>query len=111
MRRPGLLPIAWRLKQRGFAPILFSYSTLWQSPELAMERLAQRLAAHGGEPMHLLAHSLGGLIAVETLNRHPDLPHGPAGLPRFADCRERRGARPGAASAGLGLRQERRIPP
>ena len=76
MRRPGLLPIAWRLKQRGFAPILFSYSTLWQSPELAMERLAQRLAAHGGEPMHLLAHSLGGLIAVETLNRHPGLPAG-----------------------------------
>ena len=76
MRRPGLLPIAWRLKQRGFTPVLFSYSTLWQSPDLAMEQLARRLAAFGDGPAHLLAHSLGGLVAAETLNRHPDVPVG-----------------------------------
>ena len=76
MRRPGLLPIAWRLKRRGFAPIIFSYATLWQSPVLAMDRLAQRLSGFGDGPVHLLAHSLGGLIAAETLNRHPDVPAG-----------------------------------
>ena len=76
MRRPGLLPIAWRLKQRGFTPVLFSYSTLWQSPDFAMEQLARRLAAFGDGPVHLLAHSLGGLIAAETLNRHPNVPAG-----------------------------------
>jgi pimeloyl-ACP methyl ester carboxylesterase len=76
MRRPGLLPIAWRLKQRGFAPVLFSYATLWQSPDFAMDQLAERLAAFGGGPVHLLAHSLGGLIAAEALNRHPDVPAG-----------------------------------
>ena len=76
MRRPGLLPIAWRLKQRGFAPVLFSYPTLWQSPDLAIARLATRLAGFGDGPVHLLAHSLGGLIAAETLNRHPELPAG-----------------------------------
>jgi len=76
MRSPGLLPIAWRLKRRGFAPLIFSYSTLWRSPTLAMDRLAQRLASFGDGPVHLLAHSLGGLIAIETLNRHPELPVG-----------------------------------
>lgn len=76
MRRPGLLPIAWRLKRRGFAPILFSYPTLWQSPDLAMARLAARLASFGDGPVHMLAHSLGGLVAAETLNRHPELPAG-----------------------------------
>ncbi|MBP8081068.1 MAG: alpha/beta hydrolase, partial [Arenimonas sp.] len=59
-----------------FAPVLFSYSTLWQSPDSAMEQLAGRLAAFGDGPVHMLAHSLGGLIAAETLNRHPDLPAG-----------------------------------
>ena len=41
-----------------------------------MERLAMRLYEFGGGPVHLLAHSLGGLIAAETLNRYQKLPSG-----------------------------------
>jgi pimeloyl-ACP methyl ester carboxylesterase len=76
MRRPALLPLALRLRQRGFAPRIFGYSTLWRTPEQAMERLAAALASFGEQPVHLVAHSLGGLIAVETLNRYPQLPPG-----------------------------------
>ena len=76
MRSPALMPLAWRLRQRGFAPEVFSYSTLWRTPGLAMERLAMRLYAMGPEPVHLVAHSLGGLVAAETLNRYQDLPPG-----------------------------------
>jgi pimeloyl-ACP methyl ester carboxylesterase len=76
MRRPALLPIAWRLRRLGFAPFFFSYATLLQAPELAMGRLAERLREFGDGPVHLLAHSLGGLIAIETLNRYPQVPAG-----------------------------------
>ena len=74
MRRPALLPMALRLRRRGFTPRLFGYSTLWREPEQAVESLARRLRDLGPEPVHVLAHSLGGLVAIETLCRHPDLP-------------------------------------
>jgi len=76
MRSPALLPLASRLRRRGFEPVFFSYATLWGAPALAMERLAMRLYALGAGPVHLVAHSLGGLIAAETLNRYQDLPTG-----------------------------------
>jgi pimeloyl-ACP methyl ester carboxylesterase len=76
MRRPALLPMAWRLRRRGFAPRLFGYSTLLADPEIAIEALARQLRALAPGPVHLLAHSLGGLIALETLRRHPEVPVG-----------------------------------
>jgi pimeloyl-ACP methyl ester carboxylesterase len=76
MRRPALLPLAWRLRKRGFATELFTYSSLFQTPGLAMERLAMRLYAMAPEPVHLVAHSLGGLIVAEALNRYQQLPPG-----------------------------------
>jgi pimeloyl-ACP methyl ester carboxylesterase len=76
MRSPALLPLSIRLRRRGFTPMIFSYSTLWRRPALAMERLAMRLYAFGEGPVHLVAHSLGGLIAAETINRYQNLPPG-----------------------------------
>jgi pimeloyl-ACP methyl ester carboxylesterase len=76
MRRPALVPMALRLRRRGFAPRLFGYSTLLADPDVATAALAARLRALGPGPVHLLAHSLGGLIALETLRRHPGLPVG-----------------------------------
>lgn len=76
MRSPALLPLAMRLRRRGFAPVIFSYSTLWRAPGLAMERLAMQLYGYGEGPVHLVAHSLGGLIAAETINRYQNLPKG-----------------------------------
>lgn len=76
MRRPALVPMALRLRARGFAPRLFGYSTLLADPDIATAALAARLRALGPGPVHLLAHSLGGLVALETLRRHPGLPVG-----------------------------------
>ena len=76
MRRPALLPMAWRLRRRGFSPRLFTYSSLFADPEVATDALAARLRALAPGPVHLLAHSLGGLVALETLRRHPGLPVG-----------------------------------
>lgn len=74
MRRPALVPMALRLRARGFAPEMFAYSTLWRDPEDAIAQLGDRLRAYGDQPVHVLAHSLGGLIALEALKRNPDLP-------------------------------------
>lgn len=74
MRRPAMLPLAWRLRARGFAPLLFAYSTLWREPEEAVQALAARLRSLADAPTHVLGHSLGGVIALETLRRFPDLP-------------------------------------
>lgn len=76
MRRPALLPMAWRLRRYGYAPRLFTYSSLFADPGVASDALAARLRALAPGPVHLLAHSLGGLVALETLHRHPGLPVG-----------------------------------
>jgi pimeloyl-ACP methyl ester carboxylesterase len=76
MRRPALVLLAHRLRQRGFAPQIFGYSTLWRTPDQAMARLAAQLSTFGEQPVHVVAHSLGGLIAAETFNRYPGLPPG-----------------------------------
>ena len=70
MRRPPLLVLASRLRHRGFTPLLFGYSTLWENPDKAIGQLAERLHALGPRPVHLVAHSLGGLIALETIDRY-----------------------------------------
>ena len=101
MRSPALLPLSWRLKKRGFAPEIFSYSTILRGPGEAMERLAMRLYAMGPAPVHLVAHSLGGLIALETLSRYQKLPPGRVvclGSPIAGSSAAR-----GLASKGLGL--------
>jgi pimeloyl-ACP methyl ester carboxylesterase len=101
MRSPALLPLSRRLRKAGFATETFSYSTLWRSPGEAMERLAMRLYAMAPEPVHLVAHSLGGLVALETLSRYQKLPPGRVvcmGSPIAGSTAAR-----GLAGKGLGL--------
>ena len=76
MRSPALLPLALRLRRRGYATITFDYGTILGSPARAMERLAMLLYAQGQGPVHVVAHSLGGLIALETMNQYQRLPPG-----------------------------------
>jgi pimeloyl-ACP methyl ester carboxylesterase len=77
MRRPALLPLAHRLRGFGYTPRLFGYSSLFDAPEATIDALAERLYALGKEgPVHVVAHSLGGLVAIEAFNRHAGLPDG-----------------------------------
>lgn len=73
LRGFALWPLARRLARAGFVPEIFDYPSVRGGPEPAIARLAARLAEHVGVP-HLVGHSLGGLIALETLRRHPGLP-------------------------------------
>lgn len=77
MRRPALLPLAHSLRKRGYATQLFTYSSLFDPTESAVAALAERLYLLGRVgPVHVVAHSLGGLMALEAYNRHAGLPDG-----------------------------------
>ena len=67
-----LAPLAWRLRRLGFRAEIFGYPSIVGGPEPAIEALVARLC--GGPPVHLVGHSLGGLLVLEALRRAPDLP-------------------------------------
>lgn len=74
---PGLwLPsvsMAWhagQLREAGFAPELFDYSAVAGGPDAAVAALRERLQ----EPADIIAHSLGGLVSMRTLEQCPELP-------------------------------------
>jgi pimeloyl-ACP methyl ester carboxylesterase len=73
---PGVVmhPLAWRLAQAGFRCRTFSYSGMARPLEVHAERLARFAQAVG--PAHYIGHSLGGLVVMEALQRHPELPVG-----------------------------------
>lgn len=76
MSRPAMLPLAAKLRRAGFATELFGYASLLRRPEQVAERLAMRLYALQPGPVHMVAHSLGGLIVLDTLLRYQQLPPG-----------------------------------
>lgn len=71
MPRASMRWLAARLAQAGFAPRIFSYATVAGGPEAAVPSLVKLLQR---EETHVLAHSLGGLVAVRALELHPSLP-------------------------------------
>ncbi|WP_457095461.1 esterase/lipase family protein [Lysobacter sp. P5_B9] len=70
---PGAV-MAWqaaRLREAGFDCGVFAYHGVTRGPEDASAHLAEILARG---PTHVLAHSLGGLVALQALHDHPALP-------------------------------------
>ncbi len=76
MRGATLWPLAHRLRRDGFVPELFDYASLWRGPAPAVDRLAMRLFALAPGPVHLVGHSLGGLVALEAAAHYAGLPPG-----------------------------------
>ncbi len=65
MRGFTLAPFARRLRAAGFASVeAFDYASIGGTPEMAIARLAERVRAHEGI-VHVVGHSLGGMLAVE----------------------------------------------
>ena len=64
-----------RFEKAGFAPAVFRYPSMQSSLADATAALAARLRSFAG-PVHVVAHSLGGVVTVETFAAHRDLPSG-----------------------------------
>jgi pimeloyl-ACP methyl ester carboxylesterase len=62
--------LAARLAPQGFAPEVFAYSSIVGGTDLASSRLRAILARGDAD---VIAHSLGGLITLQTLRAHPAL--------------------------------------
>ncbi|MEO5565709.1 MAG: alpha/beta fold hydrolase [Luteimonas sp.] len=64
--------LASQLQAQGFAPETFAYHSIADGPDLAVPRLVELLRA--GDEVDIVAHSLGGLIALQALCETPALP-------------------------------------
>ena len=71
-----LSALAGRLREAGFRTENFEYSSLELGPDNAAVRLRERMRGYAGEVVHLLGHSLGGLVALHAVNTDEALPDG-----------------------------------
>lgn len=68
--------LARRLRRAGFKTRSFSYHSLLQSPAQAADRLAVQLEKLQTPVVHLVGHSLGGIVLLHLLDRQPRLKPG-----------------------------------
>ncbi|MEO8671018.1 MAG: alpha/beta fold hydrolase [Tahibacter sp.] len=76
MRGFSLMLLRRRLAAAGFSTELFNYASLYSGPQRSCARLIQRMRRSGAQRVHLVGHSLGGLIALEAVRGRTDLPVG-----------------------------------
>jgi pimeloyl-ACP methyl ester carboxylesterase len=76
MRGFTLSMLRRRLRAAGYAVELFDYASVVSSPDAGIERLRRRVHKVKSEQIHLIGHSLGGLIALQALRCAPGLVRG-----------------------------------
>lgn len=68
----AMLPLAWGLERCGFKVVRYGY----RSVRRGLEENARRLAAvceKTGAPLHLVGHSLGGLVIMAMMRAYPHI--------------------------------------
>jgi pimeloyl-ACP methyl ester carboxylesterase len=76
MRGFALALLHRRLADAGFEVDRFDYMSVVSSQERIVERLHACMAKYGPAPVHLVGHSLGGLLALQACRDAGDLPPG-----------------------------------
>jgi pimeloyl-ACP methyl ester carboxylesterase len=71
-----LLPLAGRLRRCGYRPRVFRYPSLRHTLAGNAARLVERIGQQDAATIHLVGHSLGGLVILRALQDHPDLVRG-----------------------------------
>ncbi len=70
--RAFMLYLARTLAAAGYAPRTVGYLSALDAFEHNAAQVARAIAASPGERVHVVAHSLGGLVALRALARRPD---------------------------------------
>jgi pimeloyl-ACP methyl ester carboxylesterase len=65
-----------RLAEAGFEPSVFRYPSTQADVEEAALSLAAHLRGFGDGPVHLVGHSLGGLVILEAFGAGGEMPQG-----------------------------------
>lgn len=75
---PGLIMglLARRITQEGFAARTYAYPTMRLSLSENAERFARYCASLAAPRVHMVAHSMGGLVVLKMLEMHPQLRRG-----------------------------------
>jgi pimeloyl-ACP methyl ester carboxylesterase len=76
MRGFSLGALRAKLEKAGYAPHLFEYASVAHGPEPSVERLIQKISRLQAPRVHMVGHSLGGLIALQAARRADALPPG-----------------------------------
>lgn len=71
MRAFSLLVLRRRLREAGFHTELFDYASVFGRGERGVERLCRRVQAQRARTVHLVGHSMGGLLALQSLQYLP----------------------------------------
>ncbi len=71
-----LRPLAWRLRRCGYRTLVFRYPSLRRPLAQNAARLAERIVQQGESTVHLVGHSLGGLLILRALQDQPGLIRG-----------------------------------
>jgi pimeloyl-ACP methyl ester carboxylesterase len=76
MRGLTLVFLARQLRRADYATEIFDYPSVFGDLDATCERLRERMREIDAERVHLVGHSLGGLIALEATRRARGLPAG-----------------------------------
>jgi pimeloyl-ACP methyl ester carboxylesterase len=71
-----MLPLRRHLTAQDFTVYLFGYPSVRARLEENAFRLSQKIASCHASTVHLIGHSLGGLVILQALNQYPTLPQG-----------------------------------
>lgn len=66
--------LANKMKKKGYHTSFVSYNSVRDQPNKVITKVHQHLLKHPG--CHIVGHSMGGLLAVNTLNIHQDIDMG-----------------------------------
>jgi pimeloyl-ACP methyl ester carboxylesterase len=76
MRAFTLVALRHRLEQASYSVELFDYASVLRGPEVSVANLQRRVHAGKARRVHFVGHSLGGLVALQALQREPGLTRG-----------------------------------
>ena len=76
MRAFTLIALRHRLERAGYSVEVFDYASVFGDAEASLMALSARARGAKNGKIHFVGHSLGGLIALQALQREPELTRG-----------------------------------